>query len=42
MSDMVHLWIQEGRYGFAGALLRERRRKEAEEFERGYKRSGIR
>ena len=21
MSDRIHMWIQEGRYGFVGALL---------------------
>ena len=42
MSDMVHIWIQEGRYGFVGALLRERRRREAREFERKYKRGVVR
>lgn len=42
MSDTIHLWLQEGRYGFVGALLRERRRREAEDFEREHKRSGVR
>ena len=37
MKDRVHIWIQEGRYGFVGTLLRERRRREAEEFKRKYK-----
>ena len=38
MSDMIQVWLQEGRYGFVGAILRERRRREAEEFGRKYKR----
>ena len=42
MSDMIQMWVQEGRYRFVGALLRERRRREAEEFEQKYKRRRIR
>ena len=28
IKDKIHIWIQEGRYGFVGALLREREKEE--------------
>ena len=37
MNDRIQVWIQEGRYGFVDALLRERKRREAMEFVRKYR-----
>lgn len=37
MNDRIQIWIQEGRFGFVGALLRERKRREAIEFEQKYR-----
>ena len=37
MNDMIRIWVQEGRCGFVGALLRDRKRQEAMKFERKYR-----
>ena len=37
MNDRIQIWAQEGRCGFVGALLRERKRQEAMEFEQKYR-----
>ena len=34
---MLQIWAQEGRYGLVSALLRDRKLREAMEFERKYK-----
>lgn len=34
MIEMIQIWVQEGRYGFVDALLRDRKMREAMEFER--------
>ena len=37
MNDRIQIWAQEGRHGFVDALLRDRKRREAIEFERKYR-----
>ena len=37
MNDRMQIWVQEGRRGFVDALLRDRKMREALEFERKYR-----